>query len=144
MKRDGAQCLMLGFFHSNPSVLKFRADSRFVLSQWETALLCNDVSHWLGARLVSALKLYHCVHDLFFSMFSQSLCFSIGARFFIQDRRQSLAVLSVNTGVMHALSVLFCCCAESEAYAFCGRVDLWFSYYLLWHINFWCHEHVCS
>ena len=26
----------------------FRADSRFVPSQWETALLCNAVSHWLG------------------------------------------------------------------------------------------------
>ena len=24
---------------------------RFAPSQWETALLCNDVSHWLGARL---------------------------------------------------------------------------------------------
>ena len=28
-----------------------RADSRFALSQWETSLLCNDVSHWLGASL---------------------------------------------------------------------------------------------
>ena len=32
-----------------------RADSRFAASQWETALLCNDVSHWLGASLKSAL-----------------------------------------------------------------------------------------
>ena len=24
-------------------------------SQWETALFCNDVSHWLGAHLESAL-----------------------------------------------------------------------------------------
>ena len=31
------------------------ADYRFAPSQWETALLCNDVSHWLGANLVSAL-----------------------------------------------------------------------------------------
>ena len=30
-------------------------DSRFAPSQWETALLCNDVSHWLGASLESAL-----------------------------------------------------------------------------------------
>ena len=29
----------------------YRADSRFAPSQWETALLCNDVSHWLGARI---------------------------------------------------------------------------------------------
>ena len=32
-----------------------RADSRFAPSQWETALLCNDVSHWLGASPESAL-----------------------------------------------------------------------------------------
>ena len=32
-----------------------RADSRFAPSQWETTLLCNDVSHWLGASLKSAL-----------------------------------------------------------------------------------------
>ena len=29
--------------------------SRFAPSQWETPLLCNDVSHWLGACLESAL-----------------------------------------------------------------------------------------
>ena len=34
-----------------------RADYRFVPSQWETALLCNDVSHWLGANLQPALVL---------------------------------------------------------------------------------------
>ena len=33
----------------------FRDDSRIAPSQWETALLCNDVSHWLDARLESAL-----------------------------------------------------------------------------------------
>ena len=32
-----------------------KTDSRFAPSQWETALLCNDVSHWLGANLESAL-----------------------------------------------------------------------------------------
>ena len=32
--------------------------SRFAPSQWETALLCNDVSHWLGASLESALMLH--------------------------------------------------------------------------------------
>ena len=30
--------------------------SRFVPSQWETALLCNDVFHWLGVSLESALN----------------------------------------------------------------------------------------
>ena len=37
-----------------------RADSRFAPSQWETSLLCNDISHWLGENLESALILYHC------------------------------------------------------------------------------------
>ena len=32
-----------------------RADSRLAPSQWETVLLCNDASHWLGANLESAL-----------------------------------------------------------------------------------------
>ena len=32
-----------------------RCDFRFAPSQWETALLCNDVSYWLGASLESTL-----------------------------------------------------------------------------------------
>ena len=36
-----------------------KADSRFVPSQLETALLCNNVSHWLGASLESALYISH-------------------------------------------------------------------------------------
>ena len=31
-----------------------KAYSRFALGQWETALHCNDVSHWLGVNLESA------------------------------------------------------------------------------------------
>ena len=34
------------------------ADSRFAPSQWEMALLSNDISHWLGANLESALSLF--------------------------------------------------------------------------------------
>ena len=33
----------------------YRTDSSFASSQWETALLCNNVSHWPGASLESAL-----------------------------------------------------------------------------------------
>ena len=33
----------------------YRAVSRFAASLWETAWLCKDVSHWLGASLASAL-----------------------------------------------------------------------------------------
>ena len=36
-----------------------RADSTLAHSQWETALLCKDVSHWLGANLESTL------HDVY-------------------------------------------------------------------------------
>ena len=37
---------------------QYRADTRFATSQWKTASLCNDVSHWLGANLESALSIY--------------------------------------------------------------------------------------
>ena len=44
---------------------EYRADSRFVPSQWETPLLCNDVSHWLGTNIESAVGLTPCrFHDL--------------------------------------------------------------------------------
>ena len=36
-------------------LLCIRADHKFAPSQWETALQSNDVSHWLGANLESAL-----------------------------------------------------------------------------------------
>ena len=36
----------------------YRAITRFAPSQWETALLCNAFSHWLGASLESVLHLY--------------------------------------------------------------------------------------
>ena len=32
-----------------------KADSRFAASQRETLLLCNDVPHWLGTSIESAL-----------------------------------------------------------------------------------------
>ena len=36
--------------------MKTKADSMFVSSQWEMALLYNGISHWLGASLESALN----------------------------------------------------------------------------------------
>ena len=42
-------------FKTESSYLK--AHSRFAPSQWKTALLSNDVSHWLGASIESALYL---------------------------------------------------------------------------------------
>ena len=40
------------------------ADSRFAPSQWEMVLLCNDVSHWLGASLESTLDMVHIICSL--------------------------------------------------------------------------------
>ena len=39
-------------------IYNYRADSRFAPSHWKTTLHCNDVCHWLGASLESALLLY--------------------------------------------------------------------------------------
>ena len=35
-----------------------KADSMFAPNQWETALLCNDVSYWLAASLESPLLIF--------------------------------------------------------------------------------------
>ena len=43
--------------------INIKADFRFVPSQWEMALLCNDVSHWLGASLESTLNM-QCKKDI--------------------------------------------------------------------------------
>ena len=48
----------------NFSIHSCRADSRFAPSQWETALLCNDVSHWLDANLESVLNWYNTIFSL--------------------------------------------------------------------------------
>ena len=50
---DASGDLLVDMYSS--CILIHEADSRFAPSQWETALLCNDVSHWLGASLESAL-----------------------------------------------------------------------------------------
>ena len=37
--------------------------NRFAPSQWETALLCNDVSHWMGAGLESAQYMLYILYS---------------------------------------------------------------------------------
>ena len=54
--------------HIERIVCKFRADSRFASSQWETALLCNGVSHWLDASLESARSSLDALEDVTLSM----------------------------------------------------------------------------
>ena len=59
------------------------SESRFAPSQWETALQSNDVSHWLGANLDSALSLLWCtvpcdiVSKSTFTGGGQCLCTSV-------------------------------------------------------------------
>ena len=50
-------CLSLSeLIMQDEQILKFhKADSRCAPSQWETVLLSNDVSHWLGTNLAWAL-----------------------------------------------------------------------------------------
>ena len=61
-----------------------RADSKLAPSQWETTLLCNDITYWLGARLESALykrwnvNLWVCISCLYFiCLFAVSSILSI-------------------------------------------------------------------
>ena len=64
------QCRLHGVFRRKVGV--YRADSRFAPSQWETALLCNAVSHWLGASRESAL------HTMVLSYSHIFICLSVG------------------------------------------------------------------
>ena len=50
---DMRACLLFDSLMAGEAYI--RADSRFAPSQWETELLCNDISHCLGASLESAL-----------------------------------------------------------------------------------------
>ena len=42
--------------HFSENIYKCRAHSRFAPNQFEVVLLCNNISHWLGASIESALK----------------------------------------------------------------------------------------
>ena len=57
------------FLHKGPIMQKalpwcfdIRVDSWFAASEWETALLCNNVTHWPGESLESALWHHPGVH----------------------------------------------------------------------------------
>ena len=57
---NGFNVILTAWYNSYATIIiieaaQCRADPRFATSQWETALLCNDVSHWLGANLESTL-----------------------------------------------------------------------------------------
>ena len=55
MDRTGEQCSRNKLKWFPKHNFNARADSRFAPSQWESASLYNDVSHWLGSSIESAL-----------------------------------------------------------------------------------------
>ena len=58
-------CLKNISLFAEVSMWIYKADYRFAPSQWETALLCNDFSHWLGANLESVLDILLFIMTLF-------------------------------------------------------------------------------
>ena len=103
----------------------YSADSRFAPSQWETALLCNDVSHWLNASLESAL--FHCstyvvqtdsCHWIPISHFRYcDLCYS-----FIQIRLHHLYMLTLVKETKNIMD-LFAFCIISQHWEVVGSRD---------------------
>ena len=57
---------------SHCSITNHRTNSWFVPSQWETALLCNGIFHWLGENLESALN-----YDIILQATMWLLCFKL-------------------------------------------------------------------
>ena len=53
----------------------------FAPSQWETVLLCNDIPHWLGANLKSALSF----HNTDNGFTSHHFNFSCGNIYFVEE-----------------------------------------------------------
>ena len=88
------------------------ADSRFAPSQWETALLCNDVSRWLGASLESTMltgPLWGESTDYRPIMYSFEVCF-VGSQNKLLNQQSSVGgwgrscdvtVMKVNDRICH-------------------------------------------
>ena len=88
-----------------------RTDSRFVPSQWETALLCNDVSHWLGANLESALgKETISVHCLW-----REIRGSFQKGFTSLSLKSCESSLCCDSDSDHPIKLQFCICHDSWA-----------------------------
>ena len=72
----------------------FRSDSRFAPSPRETVLLCNAVSHWLGASLESALLAVSCV-----SVVSDNC--ALGASWLLSSRNQHFSLWNISTEIIY-------------------------------------------
>ena len=69
------QCFSVKEWYRMPIHI-YRADSRFAPSQWEPALICNDISHWLGTNLESAMiyKVFLIFHTLLNFLYCRFSC----------------------------------------------------------------------
>ena len=74
-----------GLMQLSITATNYRADFMFAPSQWETALLCNDVSHWLGASLEFTLTHMRYTGSLFTNMVLNSSSLGQNCRLFADD-----------------------------------------------------------
>ena len=88
--KDYLRCNLLYYDrYADSTTDDYRADSRFVPSQWEMVLLCNYVSHWLGAILESALGyLNHIVIPGYHVVSLHSRTILLKIIFFIQNSKK--------------------------------------------------------
>ena len=107
--------------------VEFWADSRFAPSHWETSLLCNDVSHWPGASLESALTEYVCCWFL-----QVRISYGSGT-FFLYKRPWTIAFFRC--------SLMVCTCSDRRVYSFVS-----FYSYIFWTMVFrqWTNSHDAS
>ena len=78
-----------------------RADSSFAPSQWGTALLCNDLSHWLGANLESALHV-PCRESSWWHHDMKRLTFRVSFDVFFVASLKKLPVKLLSCGWLYA------------------------------------------
>ena len=105
-----------------------RADSRFASSQWHTALLCNDLSHWLGINLESALYCHWCC--FLWKLLSCKFCYTMNFNPLINDTpippMDSLLVLSVHQSVTPFIGRISGAC----------RKKYWLNGFVTWYMQF--------
>ena len=78
--------------------VQFLVDSRFAFRQWETTLLCNDVSYWLGASLESILLLKLGQFSPKYSQYTPLACqwgWGMGCCSWVQSLIFSITVIAV-------------------------------------------------
>ena len=99
----------------------YRTDSRFAPSQWETALLCNDVSHWLVANLKSAL-MYSCFRFISYITHIMYICIRPNLKQGEQTRPHETIWNTVDIGIGYCPNLRLICigweCQSCSAWLF--------------------------